>query len=173
MTYCSYMAASTQISVEEYLKTVYRPDCDYVDGVVEERNLGERDHSWIQGKLVTFFMSRFRDTGIAAIPEWRFQLRPTRFRVPDVVLTRGKPEEQILTKPPLLCIEILSPADTISRTNARVQDYLEFGVPVVWVIDPQERKVWIYRPNGMEEAVGEVVKLDGTSIEVPFSEIFD
>lgn len=33
------MAAGTQISVEEYLHTVYRPDCDYVDGVVEERNL--------------------------------------------------------------------------------------------------------------------------------------
>src|SRR5438270_10293800 len=101
MTYCSYMAATTQISVEEYLKTVYRPDCDYVDGVVEERNLGERDHGWIQGKLVTFFMSRFQNTGIAAIPEWRVQVGPTRFRVPDVVVTRGKPEEQILTKPPL------------------------------------------------------------------------
>jgi Uma2 family endonuclease len=167
------MAATTQISVEEYLKTVYRPDCDYVDGVVEERNLGERDHSWVQGKLVTFFMTRFRDTDIAAIPEWRVQVRPTRFRVPDVVVTRGKPEEQILTKPPLLCIEILSPADTISRTNTRVQDYLEFGVPVVWVIDPQDRTLWIYRQNGMEEAAGEVVRLDGTSIEVPFSEIFD
>jgi hypothetical protein len=49
------MAVAQQISVQEYLKTVYRPDCDYVDGVVEERNLGERDHSWIQGRLVTFF----------------------------------------------------------------------------------------------------------------------
>lgn len=167
------MAATTQISVEEYLKTSYRPDCDYLDGVVEERNLGERDHGWTQGRLVTFFMSRFRETGIAAIPEWRVQVRPKRFRVPDVVVTHGKPDEQILTKPSLLCIEILPPDDTISRTNARVQDYLEFGVPVVWIIDPRERKVWIYRRNGMQEAVGEVVKLEGTSIEVPFSEIFD
>jgi Uma2 family endonuclease len=173
MPYCSYMAAGTQISVEEYLKTVYRPDRDYVDGVVEERNLGERDHSWIQGRLVTFFLSRFRETGIAALPEWRVRVRPTRFRIPDVVVTRGKPEEQILTRPPLGCIEILSPEDTVSRTNARIQDYLEFGVPVVWVVDPRERKIWIYRQDGMEEAVGLAVKLDGTSIEVPFSEIFD
>ena len=173
MTYCPYMAATTQISVEEYLKTVYRPDRDYVDGVVEERNLGERDHGWTQGALVTFFRSRFRETGIAAIPEWRVQVRPRRFRVPDVVITRGKPDEQILTKPPLLCIEILSPEDTISRTNVRVQDYLEFGVPVVWVIDPRERTVWIYRKDGMQQATGQAVKLDGTSIEVPFSEIFD
>jgi Uma2 family endonuclease len=167
------MAATTQISVEEYLKTVYCPDRDYVDGVVEERNLGGRDHSWIQGSIVTFFRSRFRETGIAALPEWRVQVRPTRFRVPDVVLTRGKPGEQILTRPPLACIEILSPEDTVSRTNVRIQDYLDFGVPVVWVVDPRERKIWIYRPNGMEEAVGLAVKLDGTSIEVPLSEIFD
>jgi Uma2 family endonuclease len=166
------MAVGTQISVEEYLHTVYRPDCDYVDGVVEERNLGERDHSWIQGRLVAFFLGRFKESGIAALPEWRFQTRPTRFRIPDVVVTRGKPDEQILTKPPLLCIEILSPEDRVSRTNARIQEYLDFGVPVVWLIDPAEQRVWVYRKNGMEEAHGSV-NLDGTDITVPFSEIFD
>ncbi len=93
--------------------------------------------------------------------------------MPDVVVTRGEPDEQILTKPPLLCIEILSPEDTISRMNAKVKEYLEFGVPVVWVVDPSERRIWIYRPNGMEEAANGVVKLDGTSIEVPFSQIFE
>jgi Uma2 family endonuclease len=81
--------------------------------------------------------------------------------------------QQILTEPPLLCIEILSPEDTVSRTNARIQDYLDFGAPVVWVVDPAEKTIWIYRQNGMEQAVGPTVKLDGTSIEVPFSEIFD
>jgi Uma2 family endonuclease len=167
------VAAGTQISVEEYLKTVYRPDCDYVDGVLEERNVGERDHSWIQGSIVTFFRSRFRETGVAALPEWRVQLRPTRFRIPDVVITRGKPDEQILTKPPLACVEILSPEDTVSRTNARIQDYLDFGVPVVWVVDPAEKLIWIYRQNGMEQAVGPAIRLNGASIEVPFSEIFD
>ncbi len=161
------------VSIEEYLRTAYRPDCDYVDGVIEERNLGERDHSWIQLKLGSFFLSRFAQTGIIALPEWRFQIRPSRFRVPDLVVVRGKPEEQILTKQPLLCVEILSPEDTLSRVNTRVQDYLQFGVPVVWVIDPAERKVWIYRPTGMIEATGETLKLDGTEIEVSFSEIFD
>jgi Uma2 family endonuclease len=167
------MATATQISVEEYLHTVYRPDCDYVDGAVEERNLGERDHSWIQGNLVAFFHARYRETGIAALPEWRFQIKPTRFRIPDVVVTLGKPEEQILTKPPLLCIEILSPEDKVSRVNQRVQEYLAFGVPLVWVIDPADERIWIYRPNGMEEAQGGSVALDGTSILIPFSEIFD
>ena len=166
------MPVGTQISVEEYLHTVYRPDCDYVDGVVEERNLGERDHSWIQGRLVAFFLTRFKETGIAALPEWRFQTKPTRFRIPDVVVTRGKPDEQILTNPPLLCIEIVSPKDKVSSVNLRIQEYLDFGVPVVWLIDPAERRVWVYRKTGMTEAT-DPVSLDGTDITVPFSEIFD
>jgi Uma2 family endonuclease len=61
----------------------------------------------------------------------------------------------------------------VSQTNERVLDYLEFGVPVVWVVDPRDRTVWIYRATGMEQAVGLSVKLEGTSIEVPFPEIFD
>lgn len=32
------------VSVAEYLASSYRPDCDYVDGVIEERNLGEKEH---------------------------------------------------------------------------------------------------------------------------------
>ena len=166
------MAAGTQISLEEYLHTVYRPDCDYVDGVVEERNLGEVDHGLAQTRLAHFFMNLFRQTGLLPITEVRMRVSPTRYRVPDVVVTRGKPNEQILTKPPLLCIEILSPEDRISRTNLRIQEYLDFGVPVVWLVDPAERRVWVYRKNGMEEAKG-LVSLDGTDITVPFSEIFD
>ena len=167
------MGVGTLVSVEEYLKTVYRPDCDYVDGVVEERNLGEFDHAYVTAKLSAYFMNRFLETGLLAVPEWRFQIKPTRFRVPDVVVIRGKSKERILTQTPLLCIEILSPEDTISKTNRRVQDYLEFGVPVVWVIDPTEQKIWIYRQNGMQEATGESVKVDGTDLAIPFTDIFD
>ncbi len=135
--------------------------------------MGERDHSWIQASFVAFFRNRLRETGIAVWPERRFQLKPTSFRVPDVILTKGKPEGTILREPPLLCMEILSPEDTISKTNQRIQEYLKFGVPVVWRVDPIERAIWVYRSNGMERAGGNSIKLDGTSIEVPFSEIFE
>jgi Uma2 family endonuclease len=166
-------SAPTLVSVEEYLRTSYSPDCDYVDGVLEKRNLGERDHSWIQAKLIILLMSRFRETGIAAMPEWRVQTRPSRFRIPDVTVVRGKPDEKILTKPPLLCIEIPSPDDRLSRVNARIKEYLDFGVPAVWLVDPEEKKVWIYRQTGMEEASGNTLRLDGTELEFPLGEIFD
>ncbi len=163
----------TLISVEEYLRTSYSPDRDYVDGVVQERNLGLLDHSWTQARVAVLFMSRFPETGIAALLGWRFQTGPTRFRIPDATVVRGKPDEKILTKPPLLCIEILSPEDRLSRMNARIKEYLDFGVPVVWLVDPEEKKVWIYRQTGMEEASGTTVRVDGTELEIPLSEIFD
>ena len=167
------ITAEAYVSVEEYLKTVYRPDCDYVDGVVEERNLGEREHSDVQTNLAAFFRSRFRQTGITAWVEWRFRTSPTRFRIPDVIVTNGKPNEKILSTPPLLCIEILSPEDRVSRVNERISEYFAAGVPLVWLIDPVARRLWVYRPDlSIVEATGSVT-LDGTSIEVPFSEIFD
>jgi len=166
-------SAQTLISIEEYLKTAYSPDRDYVDGIVEERNLGERDHAWVQTRIASLIMSKFRETGVAAIVEWRFQTSSTRFRIPDLVVVQGKPDEQILTKPPLVCVEILSPEDRLSRVNSRIKEYLDFGVPVVWLVDPEEKKIWTYRQTGMEEASGNTVRVDGTELELPLSEIFD
>ena len=49
------MATTAQIGIETYLKTSYHPDCDYVDGEIEERNLGEFDHAALQAALVAYF----------------------------------------------------------------------------------------------------------------------
>ena len=55
------MASTTLISVSEYLKATYRPDCDYVDGRIEERNVGEHDHAALQAALILWFGQRQRD----------------------------------------------------------------------------------------------------------------
>ena len=39
------MTRPARISLDEYLSTVYDPDCEYVDGELIERNMGESDHS--------------------------------------------------------------------------------------------------------------------------------
>jgi len=41
-----------------------------------------------------------------------------------VCVVLGEPGEQILTKPPLICIEILSRDDRMSRLEERIDDYL-------------------------------------------------
>jgi Uma2 family endonuclease len=139
------MASSTAIPVEEYLHTVYRPDCDYVDGEVIERNVGEFDHATIQGFLVGKLREVARVAQIRVLPELRMRVSASRFRIPDVcVMLKSQRPEPVLTAPPFLCIEIVSSDDRMSRVIERVKDYLRFGVRYVWVIDPQSRTAFSY-----------------------------
>jgi Uma2 family endonuclease len=161
------MSVATQISIEEYLGTVYRPDCDYVDGVVEERNLGEYDHSNLQGALIAFFRTRGKRLGIRALPEQRVQVSATRFRIPDVcLLSREHPIEQIVHRPPLLVIEVLSPEDRVRNTQIRVDDFLKMGAPEVWVIDPQDARAWVHTAAGVSEAPGGVLRFRGEELNL-------
>ena len=104
------------MSVNDYLSTSFRPDCEYVDGVIVERNLGEWEHSRLQTALVVYLVSRKKHWGIHAVVEQRVQVKPNRFRVPDICVVAGpEPQEPILTRPPFLCIEILSKDDRMSE----------------------------------------------------------
>ena len=66
--------AAPVISVEEYLSEVYEPDCDYMDGHLEERNLGELDHSWLQMALSAYLYARRNEWNITVLPEQRVQV---------------------------------------------------------------------------------------------------
>ena len=160
--------------MSEYLSTSYDPDCDYVDGEIEERNLGERRHSRLQGGVVAFLRGKESERGIYVLPEQRVQVTPTRFRVPDVcVLLANAPDEQIVTHPPFLCIEILSKDDLMSRTLEKIGDYLAMGVPNVWVIDPLTRRGYHYTSDGMREAKDGVLRASSPDIAVPLAALFD
>jgi hypothetical protein len=72
------------ISIDEYLSTAYRPDCDFVDGEIKERNWGEAPHSTIQMFFCWYFRSRRDEWQILARPEQRVQVAPNRYRIPDL-----------------------------------------------------------------------------------------
>jgi len=161
------------ISVAEYLRTAYRPDRDYVDGEVQERNLGERDHSKLQGEFLYYFRSRKKQWNVFVYPEQRVQVAPTRFRIPDVCVYVGEdPKEQVFRTPPFICIEVLSPEDRTSRFQQRIDDYLAFGVGYVWVIDPAARRAWVHTKNGAQEAKDQVLRTENPDLAVPLPEIF-
>jgi Uma2 family endonuclease len=166
------MAASSIVSVHEYLSTSYRPDCDYVDGVVLERHLGEYDHARLQMSVSAYFYSRRKEWGIDVVPAQRVQVSPTRFRVPDVcVIVDEGPPGQIFRTPPLICIEILSKDDRLAEMQERIDDYLTFGVPYVWILDPGRRKAWRCTAEGMRE-VNEL-RTDQPETVVPLVELFE
>src|ERR1700683_5642795 len=167
------MKAATLVPVEEYLRTTYRPDCDYVDGQVLERNLGERDHSEIQAQLTIYIGIRCRQWHAFVYTELRVQVSAKRFRVPDVCVVVGeKPTDQILHQPPFICIEVLSKDDTLESLQAKIDDYLGFGVAYVWVINPRNRRAWVYTRDGIAEAKDGILKTQNHKLIVPLAEIF-
>jgi Uma2 family endonuclease len=161
------------VSVEEYLRTTYHPDCDYVDGEVVERNVGERDHGELQFELALFFRKRRRRWATYAFIEQRIQISKTRFRVPDVCVYIGeKPRDQIFRTPPFICIEILPPEDRSARTQVRIDDYLRFGVAYVWVFNPASRRVWAYTVEGSREIKDGILATRNPSLTVDLADVF-
>ncbi len=145
------MAVAALVPVEEYLSAAYQPDCEYIDGRLVERNMGESDHAGIQGLLIAWLSARRKQLGIHVFPELRVQIGPERYRVPDITVTTHKVSGRILRDPPFLCIEILSPEDRAARIEEKIDEYLKFGVAHIWLIDPRNKRAWSYTREGKRE----------------------
>jgi Uma2 family endonuclease len=128
-----------------YLRSSYEPDAEYVDGVIEERPMGEWDHASWQQAIQFWFRDHEKEWGIRFRPELRVRVAATRYRVPDVtVVDRSLPIEQIITYPPVAVFEVLSPEDRLQRLKRKLEDYRLMGIPEIWVIDPQDSTFYRY-----------------------------
>jgi Uma2 family endonuclease len=160
------MATATQVPLETYLHTDYQPDREYVDGEVRERNLGEKEHARLQKLILRYFLSLEDGGTLSVFPELRVQVSPTRFRVPDLTVLRADaPDEQIITHPPLIVVEILSPGDSLLGMREKIEDYLVFGIPNIWIVDPSDRMGYICRSGSFREWQ------PATNLTVPDTEI--
>lgn len=169
------MATSTTafVPLEEYLRTTYRPDRDWIDGETKERNMGEQSHARIQAYLTFLFRLHAVDWNVRGLPEQRLQVLATRFRVPDIaVISLSAPLVEVLRTPPLLCIEILSRDDSMSDIQERVEDYLAMGVTSVWVIDPRRRRAYEALSNGALQPVPAELSVAGTPIRISVADVF-
>jgi Uma2 family endonuclease len=160
-------------TVREYLRTTWSPDREFVDGRIEERNLGEKEHSLLQRYFTFLFMLKRTEWGVEVFPELRTQTQAKRFRVPDVLVMRsGDKFERYVTSPPLIAIEILSPEDTLHAMREKAAEYRLFGVQNIWIIDPEPRIAYLASEAGLEEVRSGELSVPGTPICVSLSELF-
>lgn len=167
------MANSVLIPVDEYLSSMYHPDCDFVDGELRERNMGEETHAEIQAILARIMGNHRVAWGTRVLTEVRVQTTRTNFRIPDVCLVDGfRPRGRVIRYAPLLCVEILSPEDRMGDILEKVAEYAALGVADIWVIDPRKRLGYYASLAGLLKSEDNVLRIDGSPVEISLTEVF-
>jgi Uma2 family endonuclease len=165
------MATQAQLAIGEYLQTSYRPDREYIDGELRERHVGKHEHARLQALLTIWIGIHEKAWNVIVATEQRTFVAGSRVRIPDlVILTPGR-HPAVISEPPMLVIEILSPDDTYSDTQERSADYQRMGVQSVWIIDPQTRTGRMCVGSNWTAATR--LEVPGTPIYVELAEMFD
>lgn len=93
------------------------------------------------------------------------------------VMVQQTDETTIIEGVPTLVVEILSPSDTQEQIDEMVEEFLVAGVPLVWLVDPTDRTVTIYRPGEEPTLVNARQRLEGGTVlpgfSIPVAQIFD
>lgn len=163
------------MDVDEYLHTSFEgADCDYLEGEVVERNIGEISHSLVQGSLYRLLWQLRSLLSLLVLTEIRIQIDPRRYRVADLaVWTTDDIGTSIPIVPPFLVVEILSPEDRMVRVLPKIQEYLSIGVQWIWIVDPQERSALSYSQKNPAGAVCDILRTENPEIEIPLTAAFD
>lgn len=160
------------VPLEEYLSTSYEPDCDYVDGVLEDRNVGQSKHSKAQTELIIWLGGKRNVHGQSVRTEQRIRVSPSRVRVPDVCLVDPTDKGEIIQSTPPLWIEVLSPDDRWQRLQKKLDDVERLGSVTIWVIDPYAREAWSSDAGRPLTPVRDgVLRCQALGLECPLNEI--
>jgi Uma2 family endonuclease len=133
------------VSVEEYLRTSYEPNCEYLDGVLISKAMPDRVQGRLQALLIGFLLTQEELFGFGSLSEQHIRMSPTRFRIPDVSALTEPPTDGRYADdrtPPLLTIEIASLEEPWPALRAKLSDHLAMGVSIVIIADPYKRQSW-------------------------------
>ena len=159
------------VPVEEYLRTSYEPEMEYVDGQLVDRHVGEYYHSLMESMVAAEWCVA-RERRFHAFIALRIRMGDApRYRVPDVCV-KALPYEvaPILTRPDLV-VEILSPEDQVTEMLEKVGDYQAAGIPHIWVVDPYKRTLIEADQAGIRKAATLVLSTPLVG-EVDFASLF-
>ncbi|MGI8742663.1 MAG: Uma2 family endonuclease [Bryobacteraceae bacterium] len=137
------------------------PDCEYVDGEIIERNMGQYRHGNIQlwvGILLGMMAKRI---GLKVSVEVRIKISESRYRIPDLIglAQRGRS----------VGCEILSPTDQPIETFQKIQEYLAAGIEWIWVIDPYKGRAMVYSYENPAGETVTVLRTEAPAIKIPLS----
>ena len=169
-------AASTLVSLDEYLQSAYEPDKEFVDGVLLERHVGTQRHGLLQTFLILFFGQYIKSHRIALFTETRLRVDVTgRYRIPDVMVVEAPYSKgKVVTDVPAIIVETKSPDDTFDDIVDRCFDYEKLTVGNIVVMDPDNKRAWLFQQGNWRLLTGATIQLNVSRqvIDFPFSQLF-
>ena len=171
-------ATTTLVTLEEYLNTAYEPDMDFVDGVLVRRNVGTQLHGLLQ-TIVGSYLRQFRQSHrITVFTETRLLVdaKASRHRIPDVMAVENPFQKgRVVVDVPAIVVEIKSPDDTFDDIVDRCFDYERLGAVNILVMDPDNRRAWLFEHGDLRLLTGESARLslrERPVLDFPFGEMF-
>lgn len=152
--------------------------CELVRGRLVVREPAGARHGAVTAELAFQLMAhvKARNLGRVYAAETGFKIEsdPDTVRAPDIAfVSAGRvPESDPVGYPdysPDLVAEVLGADDRPGEVLAKVGDWLNAGVRIVWVISPERREARIYRFDGSVATLGERDRLDGEVVLPGFS----
>jgi Uma2 family endonuclease len=150
---------------------------ELIDGQEIEKPLPKKLHARVQSYLIRV-LAVLLSREMEVLPELNVLCgKDHQDRiVPDVTIVARSAQyrDGDLFDPAIVCVEILSPGQTLSNLFDKAERLLRGGTPVCWVIWPERRQAWMYRSEELHEATETLSAAvpDGSVLEIRLPEMW-
>jgi Uma2 family endonuclease len=167
--------AESSVTPEDLLKIHDRPMPELVDGRLVERSLKGMKAAAIATRLGYWIGNHVESHGLGYVLGYKgsyecFPDDPRKVRIPDISFVRkdrmppGPLPDGHCRVVPDLVVEVVSPNDLFLEVSLKIDDFLAAGVPLVWVVNPTNRTIQVYRADGSVVRLRPGDTLDGGDI---------
>ena len=172
------IATEHLMTAAELFQTPGLGRCELVHGELIPMTPAGFEHGRIAAEIgwVLKEYVKHQPLGIVTGAETGFQIgrNPDTVRAPDAAFIRADrvPAERVrgfFPEAPDLAVEVLSPNDRANEIAAKIQDWLNAGCRMVWVVDPEATSVTVYRTPNEFAILGSADMLVGEDVLPGFS----
>jgi len=120
--------------------------------------------------IVSFARAQNLGDITAAETGYRLRRNPDTVRAPDLAfvargrITADMDQTRYLDLAPDLVVEVVSPSDSAADINAKVLEYLDAGVRLIWIVYPETETVAVYRPEATSRLLGGSDQISGDQL---------